>query len=418
MSTALTSLNLPTDNNSHSDGRRISSLASQMLADIESLAPEIVARAAEFENARRIPFDVIDELKSIGVFRMLVPRSHGGLEFDLPTAMDIVRALARIDGSVGWTVMIGSGGAIFAPTLQRETFEQVYQHGPNAIIAGSLQPAGTAEEVPSGWRVRGRWPFASGCLHADWMLGLCVVTRDGNPLSGKNGAPLTRSFLMPAREWQIEDTWKVAGLKGTGSHHITFRDAVVPKANFFDLDNGVPFLPGPLYQAVLQTLPVLHGAFAVGMGEGALDEIIEMANGGRVQQRTSFAMRDSETFQGELGRVGAKVRAARAFFQVQAANHWRDALTGTLRDQAHFTHATQAAIWLANTAVEIAGKCFALGGGSALYETSPLQRRLRDMQAAAQHAAVQERHYVNAGQLMLHRCGGLMPHRVARDTRH
>src|SRR5215469_4296859 len=131
MSTALSSLSCPAENNSLSDSTRISSLASRMLADIASLAPEIVSRAAEFENARRIPLDVIDELKSIGVFRMLVPRSHGGLEFDLPTAMDIVRALARIDGSVGWTVMIGSGGAIFAPTLQRETFEQVYQHGPN-----------------------------------------------------------------------------------------------------------------------------------------------------------------------------------------------------------------------------------------------------------------------------------------------
>ena len=418
MSTALSSLSRPAANNSLPDGTRISTLASRMLADIASLAPEIVARAAEFENARRIPLDVIDELKSIGVFRMLVPRSHGGLEFDLPTALNIVRALARIDGSVGWTVMIGSGGAIFAPILQRETFEQVYQRGPNAIIAGSLQPAGTAEKVPAGWRVRGRWPFASGCLHADWMLGLCVMTSDGNLLSNEDGAPMTRGFLMPAREWQVEDTWNVAGLKGTGSHHITFRDAVVPEANFFDLANGVPCLPAPLYQAVLQTLPVLHSAFAVGMGEGALDEIIQMANSGRVQQRTTFAMRDSETFQGELGRVGAKVRAARAFLEVQAANHWRDALTGTLRDEAHLTRATQAAIWLANTAVNIAGKCFALGGGSALYETSPLQRRLRDMQAAAQHAAVQERHYVNAGRLMLHRGDGLMPHCVACDTRH
>src|SRR5262249_16129947 len=333
-------------------------------------------------------------------------RSHGGLEFDLPTALEIVRALARIDGSVGWTVMIGCGGAIFAPALQRETFEQVYQHGPNAIIAGSLQPAGTAEEVPGGWRVRGRWPFASGCLHADWMLGLCIMTRDGKPLSADYGAPLTRGFLMPSRAWPIDDTWKVGGLKGTGSHHISFRDGVVPQANFFDLAKGAACLPGPLYQALPQTLPLLHGAFAVGMGEGALEDIIRMANGGRVQQRTTFAMRDSETFQGELGRVAAKVRAARAFFQVLAASHWRDALAGTLGDEAHFTRATQAAIWLATTSVEIVSQCFALGGGSALYETSPLQRRLRDTHAAAQHAAVHERHYVSAGQLLLQGCDG------------
>src|SRR5215469_3568795 len=401
MSTAFDAFNFPAANNFLSEDARITSLAKRMLADIASLAPEITSRAAQFENARRIPLDLIDELKSIGVFRMLVPRSQGGLEFDLPTALEIVAALAEIDGSVGWTAMIGGGGAIFAPLLQREAFEQIYQHGPNAILAGSVQPAGTAEQVPGGWRVKGRWPFASGCLHADWMLGVCVMTRAGKPLPGERGAPMARGFLMPAREWQIEDTWNVAGLKGTGSHHITFKEAIVPEANFFDLWNSVPCVPGPLYQALMQTLPLMHSAFAVGMGEGALRDLVQMANSGRVQQRTTVAMRDSETFQGELGRVAAKLRAARAFFEVQAANHWRDALAGTLKDEAHFIQTTQAAIWLATTSVDIASKCFALGGGSALYETSPLQRRLRDIHAAAQHAAVHERQYVNAGKLLL-----------------
>src|SRR5262249_54986145 len=143
MSTVVSYLNRPAADDSLSEATRIPGLARKMLADIAALASELGSRAVEFENERRIPLEVIDELKLIGVFRMLVPRSHGGLEFDLPTALEIVRALARIDGSVGWTVMIGCGGAIFAPALQRETFEQVYQHGPNAIIAGSLQPAGT-----------------------------------------------------------------------------------------------------------------------------------------------------------------------------------------------------------------------------------------------------------------------------------
>jgi alkylation response protein AidB-like acyl-CoA dehydrogenase len=272
------------------------------------------------------------------------------------------------------------------------------------IIAGSAQPAGTAEAAAGGWRVNGRWPFASGCQHAAWMFGFCVMTEDGKPLpgpAGEGGPPLVQGFFLPARDWQIEDTWYVAGLKGTGSHHIALRDTVVPAANFFELASGVPCLPGPLYQAVRQLLPLIHGAICVGIAEGALDEIVELANTGRQQLRAPVPMRDSETFQGELGRVAAEIGAARAFLQVQAASHWRHALAGTLKDEALFTQGTQTAIWLVTTCVRGADACFALGGGSALYETSPLQRRLRDLHVAAQHAAAQQRHYVSAGKLLL-----------------
>lgn len=380
-------------------------MAERMLADIRELAPNITARAAEIETGRRIPPDLVETLRSIGVFRMLVPHSQGGLEFDLPTALDIIRALGRIDGSVGWTVMIGNGSAIFAALLQREIYDQVYRNGPDAILAGSIQPCGTAEAAPGGWRVNGRWPFASGCLHADWMAGFCVMTEGGKPIpgpAGEEGPPLVRGFALPARDWRIEDTWHVAGLKGTGSHHIAITDTLVPAVNFFDLVNGLPCQPGPLYQAVPQVLPLLHGANTVGMAEGALDELVELANTGRQQFRAALPMRDSEIFQSELGRLAAEVRAARAFFEAQAAGHWHHACAGTLKDEALLTQSTQTAIWLVTTCVRVADACFTLGGGSALYETSPLQRRLRDLHAAAQHAVVHQRHYASAGKLLLH----------------
>jgi indole-3-acetate monooxygenase len=322
-----------------------------------------------------------------------VPQSHGGLELDLPAALEIFGALSRIDGSVGWIAMIGAGCDIFAPWLPRETYEQVYQNGPDVIIAGSAQPAGTAEAAAGGWRVNGRWPFASGCQHADWMFGLCVITENGKPLpgpAGEGGPPLIRGVFLPARDWQIEDTWYVAGLKGTGSHHIVLRDTLVPATNFFDLSNGRPCLPGPLYQAVLQFLPLMHGASSLGIAEGALDELAELANTGRKQLQAAVPMRDSETFQAELGRIEAELRAARAFLEVQAASHWRQALAGTLKDEALLTQGTQTAIWLATTCVRATDACFALAGSSALYESSPLQRRLRDLHVAAQHGAAQQ----------------------------
>ena len=376
----------------------------RLLADIQELAPGITSRAAEIEAGRRMPSDLVEALRSIGIFRMFVPQSHGGFELDMPAALEIFGALSRIEGSVGWISMIGGAHGMFAPLLPRDTYERVYQNGPDAIIAGSAQPVGMAEAVAGGWRVNGRWPFASGCQHAEWLFGFCVMTDGGKPLpgpAGEGGPPLVRGVFLPARDWQIEDSWYVAGLKGTGSHHITLTDTVVSEANFFDLANGVPCLQGPLYQAVLPLLPLMLGAVSVGIAEGALDELVELANTGRRQLQAAVPMRDSETFQGELGRIAAELRAARALLQVQAASHWRHALAGTLKDEALHTQGTQTAILLATTCVRAVDACFALGGSSALYETSPLQRRLRDLHVVAQHYNVQQRHYVNAGKLLL-----------------
>ena len=393
--------------------------AKLLLAEIQELTPSITSRAAEIETGRRVPPDLVEALRSIGVFRVFVPESHGGLELDLPAALEIFAALSRIDGSVGWIAIIGGGCDIFAALLPRETYERVYENGPDVIIAGSAQPAGRAEAVTGGWRVRGRWPFASGCQHADWMFGLCVMTENGKPLvgpAGEGGPPLVRGVFLPARAWQIEDTWCVAGLKGTGSHHISLGDAVVPAANFFDLANGQPCLPGPLYQAVLQLLPVLHGTSSVGIAEGALGELAELADTGRNQLQAAVPLRDSETFQAaELGRIQAELRAARAFLEAQAASHWRHALAGTLKDEALLTQGAQTATWLASTCVRAVDACFALAGSSALYESSPLQRRLRDLHVAAQHGAAQQRNYVKAGKLLL---DGLIGYEVPIGKEH
>ena len=301
--------------------------AQRLLADIRKLAPRVTSRAAEIEAGRRIPLDLVEALRSIGVFRMFVPQSHGGLELDLPAALEVIGALGRIDGSLGWTAMIGAGSAIFVPYLPWKIYDQVYQPGHDYCRLGPACRYGRG----SAWRINGRWPFMSGCQHADWIFGFCVVTEGGKPLpgpAGEGGPPMLRGFVLPARDWQIEDTWYVAGLKGTGSHHVTLRDTLVPAANSFDPVSGGQCQPGPLYQAVLWLTPLFHCAFAVGIAEGALDELVGLANTGRQQQRAAVPMRASEIFQYELGRIEAELRAARSFCRVQAGSHWHHALAG------------------------------------------------------------------------------------------
>jgi indole-3-acetate monooxygenase len=374
-----------------------------LLASIQELASEITARAAEFEAVRRVPPDFVDRLRSIGIFRIFVPRSHGGLELPLPEGLEVITALARLDGSIGWTAMVACASSLFATLARRETYDRIYQDGPDVAICGSSQPAGTAEPTTNGFRVNGRWPFASGCKHADWMGAFCKIIKDGEPVTDAHGKPMIRGVLMPASDWEIEDTWYAAGLKGTGSHHITLRDARVPEANIFDLEDGAGCVAGPLYQAFRHFLPLFHGAFSVGMAASAIDELVALANTGRQQLYAATPMRESETFQFELGRISANVGAAQAFHKVQTADHWDHALAGTLSGEGLLADGTRSAIWIATTCVGVADACFALGGSSTLYDTSPLQRRLRDLHVAAQHAIAQQRQYAGVGRLVLQR---------------
>ena len=171
--------------------------AERLLADIQQLAPNIAARAAEIEAEGQFPPDLVESLRSIGAFRMFAPQSHGGLELDLPVAIKIITSLCKIDGSVGWNVATCNGGHLFASLLPRQTYEQLYDNGPN-MISGSNQPVGMAEATDGGWRVNGRWPFASGCQYASWMFAFCIMTEGGKPLPGPDGEAEVHHRLVRA----------------------------------------------------------------------------------------------------------------------------------------------------------------------------------------------------------------------------
>jgi indole-3-acetate monooxygenase len=145
------------------------------------------------------------------------------------------------------------------------------------------------------------------------------------------------------------------------------------------------------------------------MAEGALDELIELANTEQQPLGTAERRRDSETFQGELGRAATDLRAARASLKLQADIHRQHGLAGRLEDEVVHTQSTQTAIWIVATCVRAAGACFALGGGNEVYDISPLQRRLRDLHTAAQHYAAQPRRYARIGRLILETCLGRPP---------
>ena len=154
----------------------------QVLDAARALAPAIAARAAEVEAARRVPGDLLDALVAAGCFRMLLPRSHGGAGADLPSALRLYEALAAADASVGWTVMIGGSAWVDLVGLRRATFDGLFAAGADVVVAGAFAPCGSITPDSGGYRVTGRWGFASGCEHATVLYGNSVESViDGVP---------------------------------------------------------------------------------------------------------------------------------------------------------------------------------------------------------------------------------------------
>jgi len=387
----------------------MTSAAERILSDVRDSTPSLSGRAAGIESARRLPPTLVDELKALGVFRMLVPRSHGGLEIDFPPSIEILAALAAADGAVGWTVMIGCETPQLVALLPRASFEEIYRGGPDTICAGAFAPQGKAEVMAGGYRAGGRWAFASGCQHADWLFGQCVVLENGAPVAGPiPGAPKLRCMILPASAWQIVDTWRTAGMRGTGSHDVVLEETHVAGDWTFDLWFGQPSLEGPIFAAPLLQFSMHIGAVALGIAEGALADLVALAETRKVRLYARAELAEQPLFQYRLGHAEADARAARAFLTSCAETYWAQARAGAI-DPALRTRVVQTVAWVVETSARVVDVCYTAGGGTALYDKSPLQRRLRDIHTVTQHASVQENVFANAGAERLGRPGPFGP---------
>jgi len=226
----------------------------------------------------------------------------------------------------------------------------------------------------------------------------------GSPIDASEGpSPMTRTCLMPAEHWEIRDTWHTFGLKGTGSHHVALTDVFVPDENFFEFPFGASFAPDPVFGKFAEIVVLSHGAHAVGVAEGAILDLMELAGTGVKQMFMTTPLVETERFKAGVARLDADLMAARALLEAQIARVWHNPERSAAKDIARVAEQLQAAIWITGACVRVAEGCFELAGSRAVYESSSLQRRVRDLRVAAQHAAVNPRHYIVAGAAVLTR---------------
>ena len=363
-----------------------------VLEAVRGLAPAIAARAPEVEAARRLPSDLLDQLVGIGAFRMLLPTSHGGLGADLTSALRVNEALARADASVSWTVMIGGGAWCDLTRLPRASFDSLFADD-GAIVAGAIAPSGSIGAVPGGYQVTGRWGFISGCEHATWLFGNCIDRQ------ATTDPPLRIAVFSPD-EVRIEDTWKVSGLAGTGSHHVSVSEVVVsPERTCAPLADE-PCIDEPIARIFPPAFVALSVAgVALGIGQGAYDDIVTIA-GGKMPLFADTALAATPSFQLDLARADTELRAARVLVHEMAELVWTSATQGTPPTLEQRARVRSTAVWASDVSSRVVEMAYRAGGGGALYLDNPLQRRLRDVHALTQHFIVRRDTLTTAGAIL------------------
>ena len=372
------------------------------VARARALAPAVLDAADTIERTRRIPEPLLTGLHEARLFRMLLPRSCGGDQVDPGTYLQAIDAISQADASVGWNLFVGNSSALIAPFLELDVARQIYAD-PRSLIAWGPPNACRASAVDGGYRITGRWDFASGCRQANWMGAHGLVTEpDGKVRLNRFGRPTVRTLLFPAAQAELLDTWNTIGLRGTASDSYTVTDLFVPEA--FSTTREDPALRrerGPLYAFTMQGLYAVGVAgVALGTARAMLAAFIELAT--RKTPRNLGRLADSATIQSGIARAEARLGSAQAYLlEVLEEIHARadDVAPIDTPDRARVRLACSNAI---QGAAEVADFTYKEAGVDAIFlGKNPFERRYRDLHTLTQQIQSRGAHFEQVGQVLL-----------------
>jgi indole-3-acetate monooxygenase len=365
------------------------------------LAPRIAEAAEEIERERRLPAHLLAALHDAGMFRLLLPRSLGGAEIDPLTFARVVQTVAMADGSTAWCLCQNTVCSIVTAWLPVESAVAIFA-APDAVLAWGPGPA-RAQATPGGYRVTGRWSFASGGRHATWLGAHCpVFEADGTQRLGTAGAPIELTVLFPASAAPMTDIWQVVGLRGTASDAYAVDDLFVPEA--FTVIRDVPETrrePGPLY--AMSTHLLFAAGFAgvaLGLARGLLDALIALASQ-KTPRGYKIKLGESALAQAEIATAEARWRAAQMYLMGTLAEIWQGVERTNRLDLDQRMALRLAATHTIHEAVAVADAAYHAAGATAIFERNPFERRFRDIHSVAQQVQGRRTHFESVGRHLL-----------------
>jgi alkylation response protein AidB-like acyl-CoA dehydrogenase len=376
-----------------------------LVAVARRLAPAVRAASDEAEQIRQTPPALAAEITRAGIYQLYLPRSMGGPETPPLTAFQVVEALSTEDGSVGWCVSIAASLSMMMGRLPVEVGRELAGSPADYRAAGSARTGGGAWEVDGGYRVKGRWNFASGIQNARWLYCTCNMMEGDQPRRSASGTPVLRALWVPKESVTVLDTWSVVGMRGTGSQDFVVDDVFVP-ARRSRLSDGPPVETGPLFneRAWFVHLWTPTAANALGIARGAIDSLAEIA----ATEATTMSpnlLRDRPMVQTRIAEAEAIVNAARAYVFDAVGRLWATLSAGRTPSDQEVAQARLAQVHAMHEAVRAVDKVFHAAGTNAIYTRLPLERAFRDVHVAVQHAAGLPGYFEAAGKVLM----GLRP---------
>lgn len=383
-------------------------LSLPVLERIARLHDVIAEGGDQAQELRHAPQATIDAMVEAGLFRYTLPRELGGENASAVETIEAIAAVSAIDGSIGWNLMLGSEiNAMAAGGMDPALAKEVYLENPKVIMCGGGGPGSTPSKAvaqPDGsFKVWGESTFISGCHNAEWCFMAAPIFDGEAPRLDSNGQPTVKMWFLNRSQWEIVDTWNVAGLRGSGSHTVRAEGAHVPeKWTGVELvtmpaqyDNPVYRIPVPL------RLAYNKAACAVGVARGALDAFSDLAQN-KMPMLSASLLKDRAIAQHKMGEAEAELRAARAFLfeamsEVEEELHaGAEMPSGPLTQNArlaciHAAHASMKAVDLVHNA----------GGTTAAFMINPMERKFRDAHMCASHRWVAHPLYAELGKIFL-----------------
>lgn len=358
------------------------------------LAVRVDERADEIDERRRIPVDLAGDLADAGLFRLLVPKSLGGVEIGHPAFVEIVRIFAEADASTAWCVNQNNIFATDSARMPVETARKIW--GDRRAIVTNGPPSIDTNAVPAegGYRLSGHWDFSSGSSHSTWLAARA-------PVEGYGGqAREPRMFLVPKSDATVLDTWQVNGLRGTASFSFEVDDVFVPESHTY-LESDAPRDDSPIF--VIPKIPLFSIGFAtisVALARRCLDDAIELA-GRKTQRGVSGAMIDRSTVHRQIGETEAGLRAADQYLRSSAAALWESA-----REHGKVEMDARIEVRMASThairhAAEVVDSAYELFGSGAIFKTNRIQRHYQDVHTIAQQIQGRATNFETAGRYFL-----------------
>ncbi len=354
-----------------------------------ALRPLLEANAAESEQNRRVSDENISAVREAGIYKMMVPRRFGGLQTDIRTKMEVSAALAKGCGSTAWVSTLMNVCSFFAGLSSAECQEDIWGKSPDARIAGVFAPLATTKRVDGGLMVTGKWPWSSGCLHSDWaMMGIPVVNAEGEMID-------QGMAFMPMSDCTIEDTWYVAGMKGSGSNTIVATDVFVPDHRIMSVSKVMagnpptPYKDEVLYRcSFIPVASLILGGPMMGLVERALEFVIEKAPKRSISYTFYKAQTESPSFQLAIAEAAMLVDTVRMHAMRSADAIWAAASEDRIPTYTERARVRMDTGYLATTARKAMDILLSAHGASSFAEVSPMQRMWRDLETCSRHAVV------------------------------